>query len=111
MATCRVVVAGSWPDLVLVRSGRTPRAMAKGLDPRNAPRCIAGIYLVFTKMHAAVQNDATHSRMLNLLGRLVSSSAYFLGSIALHNVWNGMRKSTANGVPVLTPNDSHIHSI
>jgi hypothetical protein len=75
-------VAGSWPDLMLVRSGRTPRAMAKALDPRGAPRCIAGIYLVFTKVHAAVQNDDVHSRMLDLLGRLVPSSAYFLGSIA-----------------------------
>jgi hypothetical protein len=67
---------------MLVRSGRTPRAMAKALDPKGAPRCIAGIYLVFTKVHAAVQNDDVHSRMLDLLGRLVPSSAYFLGSIA-----------------------------
>jgi hypothetical protein len=56
--------------------------MAKALDPKGAPRCIAGIYLVFTKVHAAVQNDDVHSRMLDLLGRLVPSSAYFLGSIA-----------------------------
>jgi hypothetical protein len=94
---------------MLVRSGRTPRAMAKALDPRGAPRCIAGIYLVFTKMHAAVQNDATHSHMLDLLGRLVSSLAYFLGGIALHNVRNGMRKSTANEVPVLGSNNIHIN--